>query len=613
MTPPKTKKIDYHSIYNLSPTAIMVLDANGIIIEANKTTRDWLNLKQADIRGKNIFMVRNLPKESKVKILEQFSSRSEGKPVPPYKITFQKKKGELRRGIVCESSLLNKNGGLDRILVVLADITDLDESVSVLGDDAETYKEIFDNSSIAITYVNENEKISYWNKRTEELLGKSKGDLHQKHISSLYPSEEWERIRSLNMRQKDPQQQFEAKVLKKNGETLDVCVSLSILKDKNNKIMGSVGVIRDISAQKRAEHAAHIAQNRYQTIFENSAIGIMMADANERIISWNKFTEALLGKTREDLYLKPVQSLYPEEEWGKMRSLNIRQKGIQHHLETKMFKKDGNTLDVNVSLSVLKNDVGEVTGTIGVIQDLSEVKQARKIQDDYVKMKSDFVSMVSHEIQTPIAAVKGSIEIVTDESAGPVNPEQKDFLQTAMDQLSRLENLLSDILEYQKLCASNFELNILKHEINSTLKETHSMMAPLAEDKGLTLDLQLLPEPLEMEYDQSKVKRVLHNLIENAIKFTDSGTITLTATRKNDTVEICVADTGKGIRPEDMDKLFKTFSQISHGDGRETGDTGLGLVISKLIIENHHGQIWAESEIDQGSRFIFTLPLHPNV
>ncbi len=613
MIPAKNKKIDYQSIYNLSPTAIMVLDVNGIIIEANKTTRDWLNVKQAEIKGKNIFMIRNLTKESKLKILEQFSLRAEGKDVPPYEITFQKKKGQLRRGAVYESSLLNKNSELERVLVVLADITDLQTSFSSICSEVETYKEIFDNSSIAITYVNDREEIAYWNKQAEKLLERSKDDLYHKHISTLYSPEEWDRIRSLNMRQKDPQQQFETQILKKNGDALDVCISLSILKDKNNKVMGSVGVIRDISAQKRAEHAAHIAQNRYQTIFENSAIGIMMADADERIISWNKFTESLLGKTREDLYLKPVRSLYPQEEWEKMRSLNIRQKGIQHHLETKIFKKDGMLLDVNVSLSVLKNDAGEITGSIGVIQDLSELKQAKKVQDDYAKMKSDFVSMVSHEIQTPIAAVKGSIEIVADESAGSINPEQKDFLQTAMDQLSRLENLLSDILEYQKLCASNFELNILKCDLNESLKEVYSVMGPLAEEKNLTLNLQLLTEPLEIEYDQSKIKHVLKNLLENAIKFTESGTVSLTATLKDDTVEICVADMGKGIRQEDMDKLFKAFSQISHGNGRETGHTGLGLVISKLIIEKHYGQIWAESEVNQGSRFFFTLPLNMNI
>jgi PAS domain S-box-containing protein len=120
------------------------------------------------------------------------------------------------------------------------------------------------------------------------------------------------------------------------------------------------------------------SQEIYKTIFENSAVAITVTDENEKIISWNKYAEDLLGMTRDDLYNKPVESLYLPEEWKKIRAENIREKGMQHHLETKILRKNNEPLDVDISLSVLKNNEGDITGAIGVIKDISERVQAQE-------------------------------------------------------------------------------------------------------------------------------------------------------------------------------------------------------------------------------------------
>jgi PAS domain S-box-containing protein len=128
--------------------------------------------------------------------------------------------------------------------------------------------------------------------------------------------------------------------------------------------------------RKKTERQLQAAEERYRTIFENSAVAIMMADEEGRLLSWNKFTEYLLGMDKEDLHLRHVKSLYPEEEWQKIRSLNVRQKGMENQLETKMVKKNGEVIDVDISISVLKDSDGNPTGSIGVIQDITERKRA---------------------------------------------------------------------------------------------------------------------------------------------------------------------------------------------------------------------------------------------
>lgn len=239
----------------------------------------------------------------------------------------------------------------------------------------ESYHSIFDNYAIAITIADEKERIIYWNKYTEALLQMDEDDLSFRNVESLYPSEEWEKIRAENIRQKGMKFKMETRLLKKDGALLDVEISLCILKGAEGKTVGSIGIIKDISRLKATEKKLIESEEKYKTIFDNSAVAITLTDENEQIISWNKYTEKLLDMHEDDLYMKPVKSLYPAEEWKKIRELNIRQKGMQHHLETKVLKKDNETIDVDISISVLKNHEGLIIGSIGVIQDITEQKK----------------------------------------------------------------------------------------------------------------------------------------------------------------------------------------------------------------------------------------------
>ena len=239
----------------------------------------------------------------------------------------------------------------------------------------EKYRTIFENYAVAITLADEKERIISWNKYAEELLNMDEKDLFLRHVSSLYPPEEWKKIRAENIRKKGMRYKLETKVFKKGQVLFDAEVSLSVLRGKAGKAVGSVGIIRDISERKKTERKLLESEAKYRTIFENSAVAIMLTDENENIISWNKYAEELLCMGNDDLFMKPVSSLYPLDEWKKIRSANIRQKGMQHHLETKIIKKNNELLDVDISISVLKDHEGNIIGSIGVIKDISEQKK----------------------------------------------------------------------------------------------------------------------------------------------------------------------------------------------------------------------------------------------
>jgi PAS domain S-box-containing protein len=152
-----------------------------------------------------------------------------------------------------------------------------------------------------------------------------------------------------------------------------------------------LALIWDITERKESEEKLRCSEERYRCIFENSAVAIMLTDERECIISWNKFTETLLGMSEEDLKNKSVSMLYPPNEWTKIRLENIRDKGGQHQLETKIFKKNGELIDIDISLSVFKNNTGEITGSIGVIKDITERKKAEnKLRESEEKYEGLF-------------------------------------------------------------------------------------------------------------------------------------------------------------------------------------------------------------------------------
>ncbi|MFC1755643.1 PAS domain S-box protein, partial [Thermoproteota archaeon] len=398
----------------------------------------------------------------------------------------------------------------------------------------EKYHTIFDNSAVAITVADSQERIVSWNKFTEDLFGMAKEDLYLKPVSSFYSQEEWKHIRSQGVRLKGIQHHLETKAIKKSGEVIDVDISISVLRDSDDSITGSIGIIRDITERKHTERELRIAEEKYRTIFDNSAVAITVADAQERIVSWNKFTEDIFGMSKDDLYLKPVSSFYSNEEWENIRSQNIRQKGMQHHLETKAIRKDGRIIDVDISISVLKDADGYITGSIGIIRDITERKQAEREMAEAYEIKSEFTSMVSHELRTPLTALKESIDIILDKSAGSINEEQQDFLTVAKRNVDRLTRLINDVLDYQKLESGKMEFHAAASDINMLANEIKDYMFTLAESKGLEFSIELQDDLPKLPFDRDKITQVLTNLVDNSIKFTEEGSIAIKTFKNNE-------------------------------------------------------------------------------
>ena len=225
------------------------------------------------------------------------------------------------------------------------------------------------------------------------------------------------------------------------------------------------------------------------------------------------------------------------------------------------------------------------------------------------RMKSEFVAVVSHEVRTPLTSIKGSLELLGDERFHVLPPPQRELLSICQANAERLITLINDILDFSKLESSKLSLNFESVEVGKIVPEAVDHIRNLAAIKGVSIDVHMEGSAGVIEADPMRVAQVITNLLGNAIKFSpDKGKIEVWARGTESEVVIDVRDHGRGISQRDLSRLFQRFAQLDSSTTRKAGGTGLGLVISKGIVEQHGGRIWVESSMGQGSTFSFALP-----
>jgi signal transduction histidine kinase/DNA-binding response OmpR family regulator len=225
------------------------------------------------------------------------------------------------------------------------------------------------------------------------------------------------------------------------------------------------------------------------------------------------------------------------------------------------------------------------------------------------RLKSEFVAVVSHEVRTPLTSIKGSLELLGDDRFHKLPPPQRELLGICQANAERLITLINDILDFSKLESSKLSLNIERVEVSHVVTEVTENIRSLAAGKGIEIDVRIDPSTGSVDADPMRIGQVATNLIGNAIKFSpEKGRIEVFASGDESQVTLSVKDYGRGISSRDLNRLFQRFAQLDSSTTRKAGGTGLGLVISKGIVEQHGGKIWVESAEGQGSTFSFSLP-----
>jgi signal transduction histidine kinase len=238
-----------------------------------------------------------------------------------------------------------------------------------------------------------------------------------------------------------------------------------------------------------------------------------------------------------------------------------------------------------------------------------ELQQANEGLKELNEAKSEFVSVVAHELRTPMTSIKGYTEMLLSGSMGELSDRQKHFLEVVHANADRLGKLVSDLLDMSRIETGKIKLDVQPLQLEEIIEEATDIIASRVEAKNLQLEVKLADGLPLVQGDRDRVLRVLTNLLDNACNYTPEGGITLSVYPVDASLQVSVTDTGIGISPEDQRRLFERFFRADHPVVREQRGTGLGLSIAKSIVELHGGAIWVESELDRGSTFSFTLPV----
>jgi len=403
-----------------------------------------------------------------------------------------------------------------------------------------------------------------------------------------------------------------------------------------------LGYDLQVEARERAEEAAALSEERYQRLIATMNEGLGVHLHNGVVIYANERFCKLLGYPPDEITGRPASDLLNDDNQKILQEQTAQQKNSDiRHFEIEWIGEDGRKIPTIVSPKPLYDDKGNFKGDFMTVTDITgrkkiewELKKHREHLEELVKertaelvvakeraesadrLKSTFLATMSHELRTPLNSIIGFTGIVLQGMAGPLNDEQTkqlNIVRTSAHHVRtsahHLLDLINDVLDVSKIEAGQLEIVCEPFDMREAIEKGVQTVTSLAEKKKIMLVCEVAPQVQQIVSDRRRVEQIIINLLDNAVKFTEKGEVRIKCRVDGGRLVTRVVDTGIGIKPEDMGKLFKMFQLIDAKPDHQQAGTGLGLSICKKLVEMIGGEIWAESEYGVGSTFTFTLPI----
>ncbi len=438
-----------------------------------------------------------------------------------------------------------------------------------------------------------------------------------------------------------------------SGEVCHLAISLAPVTDARGEVIGLVGAAFDVTARKRAEEVAREAYERAERVSSELAVraeqldearratlnivddlerrehalreanefqrkllataagAMFTVDPDRRITMVNQAFCDITGFSEQEVLGETCHILQGDRCTEHCRLLDAGRTEPLRHVQCTILRKDGTPVTILKSADYVRDAQGNPVGGIESFVDVTQLVEAKQIAEDASRAKSDFLAKMSHEIRTPMNGIIGMTEMVLDT---PLTPEQRERLSTVRNSADSLLKIINDILDFSKIEAGKFSLDCVEFSLHSALSQLLSELRAKAAENNIELICDIDKTlPIRLGGDPVRLQQVLLNLLGNAIKFTQDGQVTIRITEaepidREGRVQLHfeVEDTGIGIAPENVGRIFDAFEQADGSTTRRFGGTGLGLSVSAQLVALMGGRIWLESQIDEGTTFHFT-------
>lgn len=500
-----------------------------------------------------------------------------------------------------------------------------------------------------IILLDENFRFLEVNERVVDFYGYTHEELIGMHASQLRSPEAKENfLKEINQAQDSGKALYETEHQRKDGSRFPVEISIRAIDSEGKRFYQAI--LRDITERKQAENELRIAHRQLLDIIEFIPDATFVIDKDKKVIAWNRALEEMTGTRKQDILGKGDYA-YSIPFYGKLRPLIIdlickddpeiralydkcEKRGNNVYAETYLpGLYNGKGAYVLVTAAPLLDSDGIQYGTIETVRDITEHKNieadlrqyhehleeivrqrtaelvvAKEQAESADRLKSAFLAAMSHELRTPLNSIIGFTGMVQQGLAGPINSEQEKQLGMVRGSARHLLDLINDILDISKIEAGQLKIMSEVFNLRKSIEKVVEIVMPLAGKKSIRLYSTIGDDISEIHGDQRRVEQIIINLLSNAVKFTDHGEINLHCHSGNDSIIISVADTGIGMKPENLDIIFDAFRQVDTGIARVQEGTGLGLNITKKLVEMMGGSIRVESEWGKGSAFTVILP-----
>jgi PAS domain S-box-containing protein len=448
-------------------------------------------------------------------------------------------------------------------------------------------------------------KVLYVNSATKrvtgfsptEILGKKAGVLWGKQMSLEYYKKFWDTIKN----KKIP---FAGEInnVRKSGEKYTANIEVSPVLNDENKIIYFVGIERDITKEKEST----LANERLAAIVRDTDEAIFSKDLKGIVLSWNRGAEEMYKFTPEEAIGKDIRDLIiPKDKVKEMEEVLAKvAKGERIvNFDTQRKRKDGTTFEVNVTFSPVHDETGEIVAVSVSARDVTKYKEVDR-------MKTEFVSLASHQLRTPLTSIKWYLEMILDKSVGTLNKDQEQYLTDVYQSNETMIKLVNALLNISRIESGRLTIEPKLTDLATLFRQVVERLKPqLAEGKLNIIDN--IPGDLpKISIDPVLISNVYTNLLGNSIKYThEGGTIEIKIEKNKDSLISSVKDTGVGIPLADQKHLFERFYRGSNVSQTSIGSTGLGLYLAKEVVEASGGTIWFITQEGKGSTFYFSLPL----
>ena len=614
----RAKEIQFRTLIENLPGKVFLKDRNSVYISCNEYYAKDLGIKSEEVAGKTDYGFFPTHLAEKYRADDKHVMESgETKNVEEEYATIRDYLGNFQTGFVnmVKSPIRDDAGNVTGVLGFFWDITERKKSEEAIRLLNQQMEYVLEATHTGLDIIDSQFNLKYVDSGWQKVYGDFGGRKCYEYF--------------MDRKEKCPGCGIEKALEKKKAVVTEEilakegnrCVQVTTIpfQDKaGDWLVAEVNV--DITERKKAEQELKEAKALLEAVVENVPLMIFLKEAKAlRFVIFNRAGEELLGYDRKALLGKNNLDLFPPEQaahfMAKDREVLDGELGVLDIPEEPILTaKKGQRL-LHTRKVCIRGADGITKFLLGISEDITDQKimEAEKKRVDVLaagaETKNKFASMVSHELRSPLAVIKGSLDIFGEGLTGRISDEQKDVLDIAKKNVDRLGRLINDVLDFQKIEAGAMEFDFQENDMNEMVLEVHKSMSILSKEKHLDLRVELEETLPKMRLDRDKLLQVLMNLAGNAITNTEAGSITLSIQKENDGVHVRVRDTGKGIPAEELPRLFQPFKQVDGKGHGKKGGTGLGLAISKEIVLAHHGKIWAESEAGKGCTVHVVLPV----